>query len=212
MPAWAQATAPLAPSTNLNDCPAKVVVETKQGPQCAYTVRVHVIQGTFNSLDIFTLPTAAVIKGFQIYSPLLGDRAARSFRDESNGGYGVFAPPAAGYVPESHHRVVTSGGPSSERWTTMPDGSVRYAYSIRLERDLLRGNVRKWFKGAIAQIDRRVEHMSRPEEIAAIKATVDTVAREALAAEARAIAARKPARDRANVEGGFMHRRSMRYV
>ena len=144
--------------------------------------------------------------------PGLGDVATRSFRNESNGGYGVFAPPAAGYVNERHHRIVTSGGPSSELWTTMPDGSVRYSYRIRLEKDLFRGNVRKWYKGAIAVIGRRVEHVSRPEEIAAIKATVDTLAREALAAEARAIPVRKSARERSNFGGGFMHLRSMRYV
>lgn len=61
-------------------------------------------------------------------------------------------------------------------------------------------------------IGRRVEHVSRPEEIAAIKATVDTLAREALAAEARATPVRKSARERSNFGGGFMHLRSMRYV
>jgi hypothetical protein len=88
VPVLAQATAPATVPTDLSHCAANVVVATKQGPQCAYTVRVHVIQA----------------------------------------------------------------------------------------------------------------------------ATVDTLAREALAAEARAIPVRKSARERSNFGGGFMHLRSMRYV
>jgi hypothetical protein len=143
------------------------------------------MQTTFNSLDVFDLPAAAVIKGFELAG---FGFVADSYRDEAKGGYRTFAPASQGYSVSTTYRYVTSGGPTTERWEKLQNGSDRYVYTIKLGRDLFRGNVRKWFKGVVARIDVLDGYGVRVEDVEAIRADLRRIALDALNAEAKAIA------------------------